>query len=85
MIKGGPFQATLQTAEAEALMRKVHGQGGFQSLLRALQKQYDKKTSVVTVTSEQIEKINRYTKEYGSGGFENRLDGIRRELPRLVP
>jgi dihydroxyacid dehydratase/phosphogluconate dehydratase len=84
MTKGGPFMAVLKPAEASALMREVNGQGGFQSLLRALQKQFDRQTSTVTLTGEQIEKINRYTTEYGAGGFEDRLDGVRRELPKLL-
>lgn len=84
MIRGGPFKAELQPKEAEALMRKVVGIGGFQSLLRALQKAYDKKTRIVSITGDQIEKINRYTSQYGAGGFEDRLDGIRRDLPKLL-
>lgn len=83
-IRGGPFKAELQPAEAEALMRNVAGIGGFQSLLRSLQKSFDKQTSVVSLTGDHIEKINRYTTQYGAGGFEDRLDGIRRELPKLL-
>ena len=83
-IRGGPFKAELKPPEAEALMRKVVGIGGFQSLLRSLQNAFDKKTGVVSLTGDQIEKINRYTTQYGSGGFEDRLDGIRRELPFLL-
>jgi hypothetical protein len=83
MIRGGPFKAELQPAEAEALMRKVVGQGGFQTLLRSLQKSYDRTTRVVSLTGDQIEKINRYTSQYGAGGFEDRLNGVRRELPLL--
>jgi hypothetical protein len=57
MIRGGPFKAELQPAEAEALMRKVVGQGSFQTLLRSLQKSYDRTTRVVSLTGDQIEKI----------------------------
>ena len=84
MIRGGPFKAVLKPAEASALMRPVNGQGGFQSLLRALQKQFDRASSTVTITDDQVEKINRYSKDYGAGGFEDRLDGVRRELPKLL-
>jgi hypothetical protein len=79
----GEFKAELEPNEAAALMRPVRGQGGFQSLLRSLQKGFDRKTGVVTLTGDQIEKINRYTSEYGAGGFEDRLDGVRRNLPKL--
>ncbi len=80
----GTFKAELNANEAEALMRRVSGQGGFQSLLRSLQRNFDRKTSTVTLTGDQIEKINRYAQQYGQGGFEDRLDGIRRNLPRLL-
>lgn len=79
----GQFKAELTEAEAEAMMRPVVGQGGFQSLLRKLQKAYDRKSRTVTIEGEQIEQINRYSTEYGQGGFEDRLAGIRRDLPRL--
>jgi hypothetical protein len=80
----GTFTAVLDEGEAAALMRKVSGQGGFQSLLRTLQKGYDRNTRIVTLSGEQVEKINRYTSQYGTGGFEDRLDGIRRNLPKLI-
>lgn len=80
----GEFKAELSSEEAAALMRPVVGQGGFQSLLRSLQKSFDRKTNVVTLSGDHIEKINRYTSEYGAGGFEDRLDGIRRNLPKLI-
>lgn len=79
----GTFIAELTTSEASALMRPVLGQGGFQSLLRGLQKSYDSTTRVVTLTGDQVEKINRYSQDYGAGGFEDRLDGVRRNLPNL--
>lgn len=84
MIRGGPFKAVLEMDEASAFLKPVNGTGGFQSLLRALQKSYDRRTRTVTLTGDQIEKINRYTSEYGEGGFEDRLKGIRRELPMLL-
>jgi hypothetical protein len=84
VVLRGKFTAELTDQEAQALMRPVVGQGGFQTLLRGLQKSYDKKTKVVTLDGDQIEKINRYTSEYGAGGFEDRLDGVRRNLPKLL-
>ena len=80
----GTFEAELDEAEAEALMRKVNGQGGFQTLLRELQRSFDRRTRTVRLSGDQIEKINRYSQQYGAGGFEDRLDGIRRNLPRLL-
>lgn len=84
MALKGTFIAELTDIEAKALMRPVVGVGGFQSLLRGLQKSYDRRTKVVTLDGDQVEKINRYTTEYGQGGFEDRLDGIRRNLPKIL-
>jgi hypothetical protein len=52
-------------------------------LLRGLLKSFDEMTSVLTLTEDQIEKITRYTSKYGWGGFEGRLDGVRRNFPHL--
>lgn len=80
----GKFTAELTAPEAESFLRPVVGEGGFQSLLRGLQKSYDKKARIVRLDGDQIEKINRYTTQYGAGGFEGRLDGVRRNLPLLL-
>ena len=78
------YHATLNAEEASALMRPVNGSGGFQSLLRSLQKSFDPKTNEIVLTSDQVEKIRRYSKDYGAGGFEDRLDGIHRNLPHIL-
>ena len=78
-----PTQVTLTPAEAEALNRPVNGQGGFQSLLRGLKRSFDRSTMTLSLSDTQIERIKRYTSEYGWGGFEGRLEGVRRNLPKL--
>lgn len=78
-----PEQVKLTGDEAERLMRPVVGQGGFQSLLRGLQYNFDASTGVLIIDDNQIERIVRYTTEYGWGGFEGRIDGVRRNLPTL--
>lgn len=79
----GIYKAELSEAEAKAFLRPVNGTGGFQSLLSQLQRNFDKKNRILTLTEDQIEKIKRYSQDYGSGGFEDRLEGIRRNLPKL--
>lgn len=69
--------------EIAILRRRVNGEGGFQNLLRSLQGNLDRKTGILTVTGDQFERIRRYTSEYGWGGFEGRLEAIRRSFPRL--
>jgi hypothetical protein len=82
MIKGDR-KVQLTPEEVQILRRPVNGEGGFQSLLRGLQKNLDRKTNQLTVTAGQFEKIIRYTSQYGSGGFEDRLAPVRRAFPRF--
>jgi hypothetical protein len=71
---------TLTADDEAALMRKVNGSGGFQSLLRMLQRSYDKDMHTVRLSDDEVERIVRYTTEYGWGGFEGRLEGLRDKL-----
>jgi hypothetical protein len=68
--------------EADKIRLRVAGEGGLQDLLRALQKQLGK-DNVLSVTTDQIERILRYSQSYGSGGFQGRLQGVLTELKRL--
>lgn len=74
----------LSAHEAAALNRPVNGQGGFQSLLRSLKANFDARDNSLTLTPAQMERIRRYATDYGLGGFEDRLDGIRRNFPDLI-
>ena len=73
----------LNPEEVEILRRPIKGEGGFQGLLRGLQRNLDRKTGVLTVTQEQFDRIIRYTSQYGWGGFEGRLEAVRRNFPRF--
>jgi hypothetical protein len=73
---------TLSPDQERAFTRPVVGSGGFQSLLRDLHKGYDPRTRQLTLSGEQIERIVRYTTEYGWGGFEDRLAGLRENMAR---
>ncbi len=72
----------LGPAAVSALRRQVNGEGGFQSLLRTLQRQL--KGNELVLTAELIEKIARYVDRYGQGGFQGRLDTVLVELQRLA-
>lgn len=79
----GDRKVQLTHEEVEILRRPVNGEGGFQGLLRGLQKNLDRKTIELTVTADQFERIVRYTSQYGWGGFEGRLEAIRRAFPNF--
>jgi hypothetical protein len=72
----------LSPEELEKIRLPVVGEGGLQSLLRALQKQIGP-DGRLSVTPAQIERILRYSQSYGSGGFQGRLQGVLVELKRL--
>jgi hypothetical protein len=55
------------------LLRPANGKGGFQTLLRRLQKNIS--GHVLTVTAEDVEKLIRYSFDYGGGGFQERTKG----------
>ena len=60
----------LSSAELRRIDRPVRGQGGFQSLLRKLQKQLD--GDLLEVSEVDLERLLRYSFEYGQGGFQER-------------
>ncbi|MBI5248802.1 MAG: hypothetical protein HY912_04850 [Desulfomonile tiedjei] len=64
------------TPEAAAKIRKpVEGNGGFQTLFRKLQGQLGSRGSVLTLTDQDLERIERY-KSYEPGGYEDRLEAL---------
>lgn len=67
------FQLSL--VHSAALRKKIVGTGGWQSLLRKLQKKLTNDNMLV-LTEAEFKKIYTYSYKYGKGGFEDRLEGI---------
>lgn len=65
---------TLSPAAREALARQIVGQGGWQDLLRKLRGQVTAEGLVMTV--DDVERTVRCAREYGTGGFQDRLEAI---------
>ncbi|GEM_PF-4872598 len=59
----------------EQLMADVHGEGGFQDLLRKLASQLDPGRRILVLDGTDLERIPRY-KTYEPGGYEDRLDPL---------
>jgi hypothetical protein len=57
--------------DVEQLMRPIRGRGGWQSLLRKLQRQLV--GQVLSLTAVDIGRIERYRSRYGKGGWQSRL------------
>jgi hypothetical protein len=50
--------------------------GGFQSLMVALQEATNRETREIELSDSLLERIQRYAFQYGNGGWESRLLGI---------
>jgi len=61
----------LSDGDLELLMRPVAGSGGWQSLLRKLQRQVEGRT--LRLSEGDSQRILRYILSYGSGGWQDRL------------
>jgi hypothetical protein len=66
----------LKEQEISLLMKPVKGQGGFQSLMRRLQKQFRTGTSELRIELGDIEQIQHYAFDYEQGGWEDDLLAI---------
>lgn len=64
----------LSDEDLEQLMRPVRGQGGWQSLVRRLQRQVD--GNVIELTENDQQRILHYLLSYGTGGWQDRLAGV---------
>lgn len=69
-----PMTLHLTPQEIAVLRRPVNGQGGFQTLFRALQARLQA-SGDIELTDAQIGRIVRHI-SYRPGGFETRLDDI---------
>lgn len=52
---------------------EVHGQGGFQVLMRSTADRITKSGGVARFTPDEFARISRYATSYGEGGFQQRL------------
>ena len=76
----------LSKDEIEELLDEsaTHGTGGWQSLWLALLKKFDKAKGTIALTPELRARIYRYYREYGQGGWQNKVKRVfSRELPHL--
>ncbi len=72
------------SSEAVAKLRlPVNGQGGFQNMLRSIQRSLCAGNELV-LTATQAGRIARYVNKYGSGGFQGRLSFVLSELRDLA-
>lgn len=65
--------AKLDSNAIEALGKEVNGSGGHQSLMNKLKAQCD---YILKYDDNDLEKLKRYSREYGDGGFQDRFKAI---------
>jgi len=71
--------ATVSPEVATEILRDVQGEGGFQDLLRKLQRQFDPRSRLLRLDETDLERIPRYL-GYEPGGYEQRLAALVRHL-----
>jgi death-on-curing protein len=78
------IRVRLAPPELDLLMREVAGEGGWNSLVRDLQRQADEE-GVISLSSDQIERIRKYSVGHGAGGFQDRLMAVLAAVDRATP
>ena len=63
----------LTKEDMEQFRRPINGNGGFQTLLRRLRAQINPQTNELDLRESDMEKIERYSSQYGLGGFQDRI------------
>ncbi|HHY03979.1 MAG TPA: hypothetical protein GX534_02165 [Thermoanaerobacterales bacterium] len=66
----------LSPEDIEPILKEVKGQGGFQSLIRKLQRQYSREEQTLVLDYSDIKKMINYSQNYGQGGFQGKLSTI---------
>jgi death on curing protein len=78
------IQVRLDPTELELLMREVVGEGGWNSLVRNLQKKANP-DGTISLSSEEVERIRQYSQGHGPGGFQDRLKAVLAAVERATP
>jgi hypothetical protein len=71
----------LTPGEIARYTKPVRGQGGFQTLLRRIAKNISL-DGVLTISESDMEKLIRYSFQYGQGGFQERTKPTARKRVR---
>ena len=65
------MKTQLTSREIERYLKPIRGQGGFQVLLRRIARNISA-DGVLEISEADMEKLLRYSFEYGQGGFQGR-------------
>lgn len=79
-LRLGPLSAE----DLKEVLRPISGEGGFQRLIRRIQRSVDRENHTIELNDEDAERIRMYPAKYGEGGFQRILGVLLRYLPRTV-
>lgn len=63
----------IKPEDIQPVLEKQIGEGGFQVLLRRMKNQYSEQSRELYLDKKDIECLYRYAHQYGSGGFQNKI------------
>lgn len=63
----------IRPKDIHSILKAQVGQGGFQTLLRKIKGQYSEQREELKLDRVDIERLFRYAKDYGGGGFQDRI------------
>jgi hypothetical protein len=61
---------------------KTENKGGFQKLIVGLRRQLNPETGVLHINDSQVERIERYRRDYGRGGWQGVLDEVLKQAQK---
>ena len=70
----------IKPEDIQNILKEQTGQGGFQNLLRKIKSQYSVQRNELWIDKEDIVRLCRYAKEYGQGGFQDRIQVLLEKL-----
>lgn len=70
--------------DLESVLQEQAGQGGFQVLLDKIKKQYSEQEKTLILYQQDIERLYRYTGDYGCGGFQNRISPLLNKIDLVI-
>lgn len=64
----------LSSEAKNKLLKPVEGNGGYQFFLKKLQRQFE--NGILELLENDLEKLKRYSEDYGNGGYQGQFKAI---------
>lgn len=70
----------IKPEDIKSILKNQAGRGGFQTLIIKIRSQYSEQREELHLDKADIERLYRYAKEYGEGGFQDRIQVLLERL-----